>query len=199
MIDKALFHIGFTKYKNKEYKGRELSRFLSNNSKNEKLRLFLQDNIHKEGNNKKYIVFKESFYNDFIQDGNEKIICNMFESDNLAILINGNLKFIHNTFKSLKSLIELEGLKPRSQIKNTYKESDLEDTLGDGIYCYDYENYIVNNRVNGERVTKCSFVGNYNGYYIKCISGTASGSGRESNREYVILDNTKIYGLELIK
>lgn len=199
MIDKVLFYIEFRKYKNKKYKRRELSRFLSENSKNEKLRAFFQDNIYKEGNNKKYIVFKESFYNDFIQDGNEESICNIFESDNLAILINGNLKFIHNTFKSLISLIEVEGLKPRIQLKNIYKEIDLEDTLGDGIYCYDYENYIVSNGLNGERVTKCSFVGNYNGYYIKCIYGTASGCGIESNREYVILDNTKIYGLELIK
>lgn len=102
----------------------------------------IEEKIYKRGINNRYIVFREEFYNDFIGDGNEKIICDIFICNNLAILINAKLKFIDDTFKDLINTIEKEGLKPRSELKNVdiTNEGD-EDTLGDGIYCHEYEIY----------------------------------------------------------
>lgn len=204
MFGKLFFCIKFKRYKNKEYNNDQLKRFLEFNINNKKLKKFIEKEIYRISNNHSHIVFEESFFKDFIGDGNEKIICDTFNRDNFALLKKGKLKFIHNSFKGLRDKIEKEGLKPRSEIGT--RDTDTDDTLGDGIYCYKYDDYIKNHKDNGIRVQRCSYVGNYDGEYIECIYGPASGSVGIVNgksllidREYLLIDRCKIIDLKLIE
>lgn len=135
-----------------------------------------------------HIVLDEEFY-DVNVVGKEDIVCNHFDCKTMSVLINGCLEFIHNTqIGNVESIIKNGLIVPdNSESKN--------DTLGRGIYCYDYNEYLKGNNPTMQRVTTVSFKGKYNGEYLKCVYGYAASNHNTSLKEYLLLQGVPIVTL----
>ncbi|NFK79728.1 hypothetical protein FDA95_14200 [Clostridium botulinum] len=127
-----------------------------------------------------HIILKERFYNEKII-GKERRVCERFGCKTISVLINGKFEFIHFTQMSRIDSINKEGLKMPKD------EESQNDTLGPGIYCYSYYQYLKGKSSTAPFGTNIFVRGIYAGEYLRCIYGYAACNDNESLREYLLL------------
>lgn len=106
----------------------------------------------------------------------------------ITIIIDGELKFIHSDHSKYNAdKILVEGLKSKRELSEEdglhQNYDDFDDTLGDGIYCYELNAYKKTHPIMSDN---SYVIGLYRGRDSKCVYGVADGCGNEGLREYLI-------------
>ena len=132
--------------------------------------------------NRGHLILDEKYYNEKLE-GYEFAVAEKFNCKTISLLIDGKLHFLHITnISKLQSITE-------NGLRMPENETSLNDTLGRGIYCYNYDEYVRGRNRASSFDTIVKIEGYYEGMYLKCVFGDASGNDNESLREYLLLSD----------
>lgn len=161
-----------------------------------KSKKFYNDNIldDKQFEDNMHLMFSEEFYNKYVK-GKEEKLRKKIKFRIISIKIFGELEFCHSSNFVNKESILKDGL--------TIELSSENDTLGKGIYVYEYNYYKNQNRYIKSTNQRIYFKGKCLTEYLKCVYSPenvgADGIVREVNREYLILKDVPSKFIEILQ